>query len=82
MYVRCVDDCSRQLVIEGFDLPSDSEDPGYSFARSVEGLEPLGRREVVPLEGVADKMSGRDSEWPGELPRAFLDSLWEGFEDG
>ncbi len=51
-YVRCIADCSDQLVIEGFEaLPPDSEDPGYGFAREVEGTK---RREgVVPPEGGA-----------------------------
>ena len=53
-FVRCERGCQgEQLTMEGFDLPSDSEDPGYSFARSVEGLEPLPGRGVEAYEGDA-----------------------------
>ncbi len=50
-FVRCTVCLPAQLVMEGFDLPSDSEDPGYGFARSVEGLEPEERSGVESPEG-------------------------------
>ena len=36
-FVRCTICLPEQLVLEGFDLPSDSEDAGYGFARDVMG---------------------------------------------
>jgi len=54
VYVRCQLDCSEQLVIEGFDtLPPDGEDPGFAFAREVEGTK--WREGVVSPEGGAAK---------------------------
>jgi len=77
-FVRCVEDCGRQLVIEGFDLPSDSEDRGHAFARSVEGRELGSEWEVVPLVGGAANRSEVGNSALEDPPRAFLDSLWEG----
>ena len=64
MYVRCVYDCSEQLVIEGFEtLPLDSEDPGYGFVRDVVGT--LEREGVVPRSGGETRMSdSKDCELP------------------
>ena len=81
-FVRCEKLCSRQLVMPGFDLPSDSEDPGHSFARDVESRELGSEWEVVPLEGAADKMSDSKEKALEDPPRAFLDSLWQGGWDG
>ncbi len=72
-FVRCSAGCLvDQRLFEGFDLPSDSEDPGYAFARSVEGLEPLAGGEVVPLEGDAARVNDRSKSAPsspdGALP--------------
>ena len=64
IYTACPKLCG-QLLLEGFDLPSDSEDPGYAFARSVEGLEPLGRRGVEPFVGSDSSVASKD---PNDLP--------------
>ncbi len=59
-------------------LPPEQREDDAGAAEFQMRLELSGEREVVPLEGDADRVSGEDSEWPGEPPQAFLDSLWEG----
>jgi len=64
-FVRCTVCLPEQLVLEGFDLPSDSEDPGYAFARHVEGVELRPGGGVVACEGGAAKeTAGEDHELP------------------
>ena len=64
MYVRCINECDPQLVMDGFDtLPSDSEDAGHAWSREVMGTS--GGESVVPPEGAAAKMSeGDDCDLP------------------
>ena len=78
VYVRCQLDCGRQLAFDGFDLPSDSEDPGYGFARSVEGVEHSVGGGVGALEGSAadEELFSKTTE--SEPPPGWLFTLWEG----
>jgi len=76
-FVRCTVCRPDQCVMPGFDLPSDSEDPGYAFARAVEGTSK--KEGVEPLEGgAANESEQMDVNRSWGPPRAFLDSLWEG----
>ena len=44
------------------------------------GVEHSGGEGVVPLEGGATNGSDEGTEWPGDPPQAFLDSMWEGYD--
>ena len=62
-FVRCTICPPEQLTLEGFDLPTDSEDAGHDFSRDVMGTSRGG--EGVPLEG--SEANGSVTKYP-ELP--------------
>ena len=76
MFVHCDAGCLG-LELEPPVPPPDSEDGRRSIdAKRFDGT----RRypEGVPQEGRETKTTATGVEWPGDLPRAFLDAMWEG----
>ncbi len=72
-------DPSKEVPLLGI-LPPEQREEGEVVAMCQVRMELSEDRGVGTCEGVAARMSGEDSEWPGEPPQAFLDSLWEGYD--
>ena len=73
VWVRCLEGCTDvQLVMPGF------EDELVATPDGIGLMERSGRSMVGPPEGGETETSLTEVEWPGEVPRAFLNSLWEG----
>ncbi len=63
-------------------LPPEQREDDAGCAEFQMRMELSSEREVVPCEGGAGRVSEVDLESQEDPPPGFLDSLWEGFEDG
>ncbi len=79
MYVRCIDGCLPLELEELVPPPPTSEEKAWWTSMGA-GVGTLQRMGGVPCEGGDVETSPEGSEWPGDPPQAFLDSLWEGYD--
>ncbi len=73
-WVTCKD---SECVDEQLSLP-DCDPVKPEFAHDGRGGTQESSQGKGTPEGGDARMIGAEVEWPGELPQAFLDSMWEG----